>query len=816
LRRGARRAAGQTSGQNADVVAPSRRTRAHHVEIFVISLAALLLEIAYTRVVSFKLYYYYTYFVIGLALLGLGSGAVVMTVSQRLRRTSTDDLLRVGLFSSAVAAAGGYLVVARIPVASRAIWDYGSGTSFKNLAALLVVCLTIFAGFFIVGVMISAILGRGAERVGRLYFADLAGAGLASLAAVPLLDSIGAPGTVFLAGSLLAAMGTWVALRTRRSHAVVGGVLVLLTLVPVFAAETLPIPRVDDFKTQVTKSDRGEWNAVFRVDARPYIASVLLFHDSLIGSAIHEWDGDPASLSRFDEDPRSFAFTIDEHPGRVLIIGAAGGHEVLSSIYFGAEHVDAVELNPVTYQLVKGRFADYGGRIAERDDVSWIQGDGRSFLSRTDRRYDVVWYPAPDSYAATNAANAGAFVLSESYLYTVESVEESLEHLNPDGLLIAQFGEQRFERAPKRTSRYVSTVRAALRNRGIEDPSAHVMVLTSPYEGSEHRNATILVKASPFTADEVQAITRQAESVEGSMVEYEPGAPGDASPISQILTRSPSDLERWYDSYEYDVRPVTDDGPFFWHFARFTDVIRDLGDPINPRDPEDMIGERVMLLLLLVTVILGIVFLLAPFVAVRSTWSALPVKGLSAVYFGALGFGFMFFEITLIQRLTLFLGYPTYSLTVTLAALLIFTGIGAALSPRTTRDPNRAIPALVGVIVALSAFYRWGLTPVTEAFFETGLAVRVLVAFVVLAPLGLCLGTFMPLGLTKVASLTEHSTEYVAWGWAVNAFASVVGATLATVLAMTFGFDLVLVLALVVYLVALAAMWRLVRVPARA
>jgi hypothetical protein len=307
-------------------------------------------------------------------------------------------------------------------------------------------------------------------------------------------------------------------------------------------------------------------------------------------------------------------------------------------------------------------------------------------------------------------------------------------------------------------------------------------------------------------------VTAQAKAVTGSTVEFDPTMTDATLPAAEILSLPEDQLDDYYAAAPYDVRPVTDDSPFFWHFARFADVIRDVREPIDREDFEDTTGERVLLLLLGVTILLALVFLLLPFVAVRSIWTGLPAKGRSAGYFAAIGFGFMLFEITLIQRLTLFLGFPTYSLTVTLASLLVFTGIGAALSPRTTRRPERAVPGLALALVLLAVFYRFGLGPLTDALLDQGLPVRVAVTFLVLAPLGLCLGTFMPLGLTKVASLTDHPSEYVAWGWAVNGFASVVGATLTTVLAMSFGFQAVLGLALVVYLVALVVLRSLLKV----
>ncbi|MEX0663256.1 MAG: hypothetical protein WD598_00640 [Acidimicrobiia bacterium] len=273
-------------------------------------------------------------------------------------------------------------------------------------------------------------------------------------------------------------------------------------------------------------------------------------------------------------------------------------------------------------------------------------------------------------------------------------------------------------------------------------------------------------------------------------------------------------LDAFYDRYEYDVRPITDDAPFFWHFVRYGDVAARFTDPIDRRDFEDAIGERVLLLLLGIAILMAAVFLLLPFARIRNVWVALPKKGRSALYFTMLGLGFIFFEIALIQRLIVFLGYPTYSLTVTLMSVLIFTGIGALLSSRLEANPARALPRLLAILGGLTAFYVFGLVPMTDALITLPLALRVATAFLVLAPLGLCLGMFMPLGLHAVSGLSEFPREYVAWGWAVNGFASVIGSVLSTMLAMTFGFRAVLAIAIAAYVVALTALRGLMSAPA--
>jgi hypothetical protein len=790
------------------------RTRGYHLEIFLVCFAALLLEISYTRVVSYKLFYYYTYLVIGLALLGIGSGSVVTSISSRVRRASTEGIMMVGSLFGAASIIVGYLVVARLPVASLGIWEYGTSRSFTSLGKIVVICLALYASFIWIGVMISTLFSRKTEGISKLYFADLLGAGVACAVAVPLISAIGPPRIIALSGTILAGVSVLVAARQRSRLLPAGAVLGLGLAVCVVASSVLPDVNPDDGKVDATGWDVKEWSPIFRIDAVPLPNGVLLNHDAMLGSVIKPWDGDIDSLGdevfNFDEDPRSLPFDVlGDTPDNVMIIGAAGGHEVLASLFYESENIDAIELNPLTHELVTETYADYGGRLAEQPGVNYRTGDGRSFLARSDDTYNVIWYPAPDSYSATNASTAGAFVLSESYLYTTEIIEDSFDHLAEGGIVATQFGELDFTNKPNRTTRYVSTVREALDRHGIDDPAQHILVSTTP-SGGESVLSTVLVKTTPFTEDEIATFVEEVEAVEGNAVRYAPGEPQDNS-VSQVITLPDDELGSYIDAYPFDISPITDDGPFFWHFARFGDVIKNFADPISEVDAEIAIGERVILLLLVIATIMAAVFLLLPFVTMRKVWRTLPRKANSAVFFAALGFGFMFFEITLIQRLILFLGYPTYSLTVTLASLLIFTGVGALLSARLKAKPDLVVKVLAPTIVVLGLAYLFLLPILTESLLSTGLAIRVMVAFLVLAPLGVTLGMFMPLGLGAVAELTGHQEEYVAWGWAVNGFASVIGSVLTTIIAMVFGFNTVLALAMVVYLVALAALRRLQR-----
>jgi hypothetical protein len=188
------------------------------------------------------------------------------------------------------------------------------------------------------------------------------------------------------------------------------------------------------------------------------------------------------------------------------------------------------------------------------------------------------------------------------------------------------------------------------------------------------------------------------------------------------------------------------------------------------------------------------------------------LKGRAFLYFASLGLAFMGYEIVLIQKWSLILGYPTYALTVTLCSILFFSGLGSLATTRYADRAAAGLPWLAGTLAVSTVGHGVALGSVSGLLLAQPFAVRIASAVVAMAPLGFCLGAFMPLGLTAVARLerdvarrddgTGSGSAYVAWAWAVNGFFSVIGSLLATMASMTWGFRVVLFGALTIYLAA--------------
>ncbi len=788
--------------------AATMRMRPLYPEIFLVSFGVILLEISYTRIFSFKLFYYFTYLIIGIALLGMGSGGVFATISSRFRRLGLSRIIPAACMVASAAVLLGYFAIALIQLNSM-----GLPSDLREDVKLVIITACIFSPFLMAGIVIATVFSEDPARIHRLYFADLLGAGIGCALVVPLIGRLSPPSCVFLSGLVFVLAGLPLAARHLRSSMIIGVPVAAALLMGILRPEVLPGPVPDELKTMSPQKSAhakyhfSSWSPVFRIDVMDSLFDpanrYVINHDGMIGSTLHRFDGNLASLKRFDHDSRSYPFAVAKPNPKVLIIGAAGGHEILASLYFGASHTTGVELNPATYSLLTTHFADYTGHIATNEKVTLVNGEGRSFLERDGGKYDLIWFVAPDSYAAMNSATSGAFVLSESYLYTTEMIEYSLAHLTPDGIICMSFGEVDFEGKPNRTSRYLSSARVAFKDSGITDFPKHVILVTQP---TVFQEALTLMKRSPFTAEQIEAFRARTVNVKDSVIRYAWTQPVSSHQTSTIIAANDADLDRLYRDAAYQIGPVTDDAPFFWHFARFGDAARGASLKRAGWDMEIATGERVLITLLATVILFATVFLLLPFVAIRQTWTRIPYKGFAAAYFAALGVGFMFFEIVLIQKFTLFLGYPTYSLTVTLFALLLFTGIGSLVSPRYTQERDQALMALLGILTVLMLFYQFAMGPIVARWIGAPLGIRIAMTIACLAPLGMCLGAFMPVGLRTVAGVTEHKAEFVAWAWAVNGFFSVISSILATMLSMTWGFTVVLTLAVLVYLVGIIAL----------
>lgn len=442
-----------------------------------------------------------------------------------------------------------------------------------------------------------------------------------------------------------------------------------------------------------------------------------------------------------------------------------------------------MEVNPIIARTVmQQRFRAFNGDLYNRPEVHLVVNDGRSFVRGSAERYDSIQATLVDTWAATAA---GAFTLSENNLYTREAFADYLTHLTDDGLLTMT----RWRNDPPREFlRLLVLGRSALTKLGVtQDHARHF------YVASDARMATFLLKRTPFSPEEVASLDAYVEAA-GLTRLFSPLADDDNAYAHFLRT---ADWRQFVARHPDDISPPSDDRPFFFYTvrperllaaaARFSQLSR------------DNLGLVLLLLSLAVVGVLVLAFLVLPLFLLRRDVLAgeRGVKLRFLSYFIAIGIGFITVEIALMQRFVLLLGRPVLALVVILFALLVTSGAGSYLSRRTraARLPRviaRNTLVLAGLLVAALC----GLTPLFALLAGAPLAVRVAVAVALIAPLGLCMGSFLPLG---VAGAGERLAPLVPWAWGINGAASVLGSVLAMVLAMNAGFDLTLGAGLLCY-----------------
>src|SRR5436190_2491900 len=771
--------------------------------VSLISAALLMIELALTRIFSVVMYYHFAFLAISIALFGLSaSGVVAYLIRPVLSRFETGRLLS----AASLLFAAGTIVSLFVLVRLRVALNYSPANLVRMLTIYLLAAVPFFTGGFVITLAVSRLAGR----IHAVYAADLIGAASGCILLIPLLDRLGAPGVVLAAAAIAIAAATlFAADRLRPQTAFTGGLLLAIPL----AGQVTGIAGFDVIDTKGHKGDRvlfAKWNSFSRIGVYerthgdwslsqayrgPLPDTRYMDIDSAASTPILHVDAGLTNAQYLRYELTALAYHLAaRQPGfKALVIGPGGGRDLVSALVFGAGHVDGVEINPIiANDVMRGRFREFSGGIYTHPRIRIAIDDGRSFVRRSSERYDVIQASLVDTWAATAA---GAYTLTENTLYTVEAFNDYLDHLTDRGLLT-------ITRWVFDGLRLVSLAREACQ--------AHGWPVTDRIAIVRHdRVATFLLKKTPFSPADVSRLRHVAQQL-GFDVLYAPGDPENA-PIAdeQVdgaatadyarLVRS-SDPQRFYDTFRADVRPTSDDRPFFFHTTK-------LQDQFSVAFGRKMLfgnGLSALLTLLGISASLVVAFVLGP-LALTDRGTAHP-RGwfFWLVYFGALGAGFMLIEVTVLQRFVLLLGHPVYSLTVTLFSLLLGTGLGAAWSRRFDVASLRRTGAIgILAIAAIGlAFIFVSSTVVTWAIpFARGL--RIVIAVSLLMPMGVALGVPMPTGLRLLNARAPHM---VAWAWGINGAMSVLGGTLAIFIAMNWGFQVTLVTASSTYLVGMIAL----------
>jgi hypothetical protein len=767
--------------------------------LFLITACTLMIQLIQTRILSVVAWYHLAFFAISMAMFGLTAGAIWVYVrgERFTRETLSDDLTYYSsLFALSIAACFALQL-------SLALLSPGTNTSLASLSSWLYLAICIAVPFFFSGVAVSLALTRSPYPIGIVYGVDLIGAAAGCLGVLWLFNATDTP-SAMLWVAVTAAAGAWLFSGSGISNKSVTSTSWLVRATPVLVAFLAILATFNSntsrgLQLQVVKDrieTRGtfmfnEWNSFSRVSiAELGLKSPRLWGgsstlpagttadmrfmviDGLVGSPSYRFNGDLKEMDFLRYDVTNVAYALPD-VSDVAIIGVGGGRDVLSAALFGADNITGVEINPIFVDLLENRpgYKEFTG-FDKLPNVKLVVDEGRSWFARTDERFDVIQMSLIDTWAATGA---GAFTLSENGLYTKEAWVTFLEKLTPNGVYtVSRWYSTDLN---DETGRMISLATAALLELGVTDPSQHIFLTT------QAGCATLVLSRSPFSDAGLAALNGVVDEMKFEVLLAPDRDPRLASETlaSIIGSTSMDQLMANTSNLPLDLTPPDDNRPFFFNqlpLNRPLDAIK-LARSMRSGDSALHVRGLVLNGNLAATITLIMLFCLALLlVAVAILWPlrrAMADAGRDVViggtaYFVLIGVGFMLLEIALLQRTSVVLGHPIYSLSVLLFSLILSTGIGSLISEKIVLN-TRARFAGWAVLTALyiASLPYWA-PAVFQAISGSELLVRAAVCVAVIAPAGLLLGFAFPTGMKIIAGIDPRPTP---WFWGINGAAGV-------------------------------------------
>lgn len=781
--------------------------------LFVLSAAVLAQELLLVRLIAVPLWHHITYMVVTSALLAFGVAGTALVLFPRLGGNGTEGGRR--------AFAGHALGFAASTLLSGAVIQRASIDTVDLLRepALLVPLFGLYlvAGLplFFGGLAVAAALKHAGDALARSYFANLLGSGLGCALFLLLLGPLTGP-QLLLFTAALAVFAAFTASTSRATLLAGAALLVLLLLAALpgpVALMLLPEARfVQSKEIHHYQKDLGHvvektlWNPLCRIDISNPPASdpdrtKMIFQDGDAPTFLFPENHAPAAETMVP-------YTMRPGLESLLVIGAGGGRELDLASRHGVDRIVGLEINATTASLITDHYRDFTGNIPAKPGVELVNAEGRAWLARNNEAFDWIQMTGVDTYAALNS---GAYVASESYLYTSDAFDAYLSHLKPGGYfsIIRLFFEP-----DRETLRLYVMALDALKRLGVEDPGRHALVLKSGPWG------ILVIGRDPVPAARMEEVRNIVAASAGKISLHHDSEKDLGTPFSAYATSARTDTENaFFAAYPFDVSPVDDDSPFFYLQFHWGTVLGRLfgfekedqprgmhktvlgsADPWLANTGQIPTGQLVLLGLLAQAILFGVLLVLGPLWVMKRRALAVPGAGRSITYFACLGLGFMLFEIALAQKLALFLGHPTWSLAIVIGGMLLASGLGALWSGR--RDAQK-LTRTAPLAVMFAAIALALLLPVaTSAWLGFPHVARCALALLLIGPAAFLMGMPMPSGLRLLAG---RSTELVPWAWGVNGVASVAGSILAIILAMECGFTVVLLIAGGLYAVAALA-----------
>jgi hypothetical protein len=791
----------------------------------IISASVLGLELALMRTLAISRYHHFAYLVVGLALLGFGASGTWLGLFTARLLPHFSTWIRGLTLTLALSISLCCRIAEALPLDIKYILFSG-----QQLLYLFCYQVLIFSPFLVAGFLIGLTLLRFSSSVNRVYGANLLGSGVGPIVALGLMSWLSPARIIQVAAVMVwATVFLWNPeskggkLRPRRTVCFIVGLLL--------AADTLLLPVPIRFDPHKMLPALQRWEAQgdaqrvitrYGPRARLDVYSSPRLHQTLFAGLTATTPPPLQSLLLADGDSAGPIFHIDDHSeaailehtpmsvayrllptARVLLLGESSGVNVWLARRFDASQITVVVENPQILDLFRGHLKSTAGQTFSGEDLDIHVASPRHYLEYSQEKFDLIQVVSAEGMAAGVST---LLSLHENYLLTVEGMSRCLEHLTPRGIITITRGLQS---PPRDNIKVLATLTKALENTGIQKPGDHLGQLRN------HLAVCTLATKKPLRPQQVRKLVGISDRLWldiDTLPGFDPagrrvfnrlmdqiGVQGSLYQLAagRILS---TERERFFDDWAYNVRPATDDRPYFFDFFRWRSLPRFIKSHGRYWFQRLELGYVVLVLTFVLIVAAAFFLLLLPLFFWARHGRNTSGWGKALGFFLLIGLAYLALEMSLMQRFTLFLGDPLLSAAGVLSSFLFFSGCGSLCSRYRGQPPVRAIIvaclgiAIVAPMVLLLSQWLLGLV----AHWNT--VARLLLAATILAPLAFLMGWPFPAGLTL---LERRSPDLMPWAWGINGFASVAAAPLTVILAMSLGFRMVLGLAVAAYLAAL-------------
>ena len=782
-------------------------------------------EIVLVRLFSISQWHHFAHMIISLAMLGFGFSGTVISLTQTWLKRHFHIMYTVCGSTYSISVIGCYILHQYIPFNPLMLnWQ---PTQFL-LAGIIYLILSL--PFFFGSACIGMVLLQFPDRVDRLYFFDLFGSGISALGSIFMMYII--PPAQNL--TLVTAIGFCSVVvtnldnkRTKNRKTIVCHLTFALFFTIFFLLNPIsivvsPYKRLSstlnfpDAKVQSTRySPLGLLQVVKSASIRAVPGLSLssqhsippqlgLFTDADAMTTITKFDGDLSKLAYLDDTISALAYHLMKEPN-VLVVGAGGGTDILNALYHQSNTIDAVEMNPQVVSLIQQEHADFSGQIYAPDSMVQVHiAEIRTFINASTKKYDLIQISMLDS---TSASGTGTHTLSENYLYTVEAISDLFQHLAPGGVISIT----RWLRTPPRDMiRMFAMAVQALETIGDQVPNDQLILVRG------WQTATLLIGNGQFDIKDCATIRHFCHQRSFDTAYY-PNMPESEANFYNQLTEPTyfraaqsilfGDRQQFFQQSPFNIYPATDNRPYFFQSLRLSSLLHMMRT--NHRNNLSFIEWEYPLLIatLIQATLAGLGLIFLPLFLWRHRLKT-PVDQthgsplyLVLFYFLCLGAGFMFVEIAFIQKFLLFLGQPTYTVATVLCGFLVFSGLGSLFSTKfknscLLRQRNPILFA-IGIVSLITCLYLQLLPFIFSQLTINSNIIKIIFSICLIGPLAFFMGIPFPLGIDL---LRRCHPSFITWAWGINGYASVVSAILATFLAITFGFNTVILLATTIYL----------------